>query len=50
MQKQINALTLSITTRGKGMMSEIADLSIAPDVGAEVLTGSTRMKSGTAQK
>ncbi|EMH1106470.1 N-acetylmuramic acid 6-phosphate etherase [Proteus mirabilis] len=48
--KQINALTLSITTRGKGMMSEIADLSIAPDVGAEVLTGSTRMKSGTAQK
>ncbi len=26
----INALL--ITTRGKGMMSEIADLSIAPDV------------------
>ncbi|WP_109408575.1 N-acetylmuramic acid 6-phosphate etherase [Proteus genomosp. 4] len=48
--KKLKALTISITTRGKSMMSEIADLSIAPDVGAEVLTGSTRMKSGTAQK
>ncbi|WP_193015785.1 N-acetylmuramic acid 6-phosphate etherase [Proteus sp. FME41] len=48
--KKINALTVSITTRGQSIMSEIADLSIAPDVGAEVLTGSTRMKSGTAQK
>ncbi len=48
--KKLKALTVSITTRGKSMMSEIADLSIVPDVGAEVLTGSTRMKSGTAQK
>ncbi len=48
--KKLKALTISITTRGKSKMSEIADLSIAPDVGAEVLTGSTRMKSGTAQK
>ncbi|MDR9743300.1 N-acetylmuramic acid 6-phosphate etherase [Proteus terrae] len=48
--KKLKVLTVSITTRGKSMMSEIADLSIAPDVGAEVLTGSTRMKSGTAQK
>ncbi|MEQ5325910.1 MULTISPECIES: N-acetylmuramic acid 6-phosphate etherase [Proteus] len=48
--KELKALTISITTRGKSEMSEIADLSIAPDVGAEVLTGSTRMKSGTAQK
>ncbi|WCG92296.1 N-acetylmuramic acid 6-phosphate etherase [Proteus terrae] len=48
--KKLKALTVSITTRGKSMMSDIADLSIAPDVGAEVLTGSTRMKSGTAQK
>ncbi|MBI6528474.1 N-acetylmuramic acid 6-phosphate etherase [Proteus vulgaris] len=48
--KKLKALTVSITTRGKSKMSEIADLSIAPDVGAEVLTGSTRMKSGTAQK
>ncbi|WYW99471.1 N-acetylmuramic acid 6-phosphate etherase [Proteus vulgaris] len=48
--KELKALTISITTRGKSEMSEIADLSIAPDVGAEVLIGSTRMKSGTAQK
>lgn len=48
--KKIHALTVSITTRGKSIMSDIADFSIAPDVGPEVLTGSTRMKSGTAQK
>lgn len=48
--KKIKALTVSITTRGKSIMSDIADFSIAPDVGPEVLTGSTRMKSGTAQK
>lgn len=28
----------------------MADISIAPLVGAEVVTGSTRLKSGTAQK
>lgn len=48
--RKIGALTVAITTRGQSIMSEIADLSISPDVGPEVLTGSTRMKSGTAQK
>lgn len=47
---EIGALTVAITTRGRGLLSEVAQLSIAPDVGPEVLSGSTRMKSGTAQK
>ena len=47
---QIGALTIAITTRGPGPISRIAQMSIAPDVGPEVLSGSTRMKSGTAQK
>ncbi len=47
---EIGALTIAMTTRGKGPMSEMAQMSITPDVGPEVLSGSTRMKSGTAQK
>ncbi|HGN0869049.1 TPA: N-acetylmuramic acid 6-phosphate etherase [Providencia alcalifaciens] len=47
---QIGALTVGITTRGYGLLSDLAQYAIAPDVGAEVLSGSTRMKSGTAQK
>jgi N-acetylmuramic acid 6-phosphate etherase len=31
-------------------MEELADVSIAPITGPEVLTGSTRLKAGTAQK
>ncbi|WP_407901313.1 N-acetylmuramic acid 6-phosphate etherase [Providencia rustigianii] len=47
---KIGALTVAITTRGHGLLSDLAQYAIAPDVGAEVLSGSTRMKSGTAQK
>ncbi|HHR6139182.1 TPA: N-acetylmuramic acid 6-phosphate etherase [Providencia alcalifaciens] len=47
---RIGALTVGITTRGHGLLSDLAQYAIAPDVGAEVLSGSTRMKSGTAQK
>ncbi|HHE6467831.1 TPA: N-acetylmuramic acid 6-phosphate etherase [Providencia rettgeri] len=47
---EIGALTVAITTRGRGVVSDVAKLAIAPDVGPEVLSGSTRMKSGTAQK
>lgn len=47
---EIGALTVAITTRGHGLISDAAKLAIAPDVGPEVLSGSTRMKSGTAQK
>ncbi len=48
--KTIGAKVLSITCNPKSRMAELADVSIAPVVGPEVVTGSTRMKSGTAQK
>lgn len=43
------ALTMLVTSNGrpKGVR---ADIVIAPDVGPEVVTGSTRLKSGTAAK
>jgi N-acetylmuramic acid 6-phosphate etherase len=48
--KTIGAKVISITCNPNSEMAEIADISIAPVVGPEVVTGSTRMKSGTAQK
>ncbi|SKA68814.1 hypothetical protein [Enterovibrio nigricans] len=48
--REIGAKTVAITTRGHGLVCEYADLFINPDVGPEVLAGSTRMKSGSAQK
>ena len=46
----IGALTISVTCNGNSEVSKVAQISIAPVVGAEVVTGSTRLKSGTAQK
>ncbi|MGD8110560.1 N-acetylmuramic acid 6-phosphate etherase [Vibrio sp. TRT 17S01] len=48
--QQVGAKTIALSTRGPSLISQNADVSIAPDVGAEVLAGSTRMKSGSAQK
>ena len=48
--KETGALTISVTCNQAGAMTELADISIAPVVGAEVINGSTRMKAGTAQK
>lgn len=47
---KIGALTVSVTCNGDSEVSKVAKISIAPVVGAEVVTGSTRLKSGTAQK
>lgn len=48
--KKAGALTIAITCNQASGMAEVADISIAPVVGAEVISGSTRMKAGTAQK
>lgn len=48
--KEVGALTVSVTCNGDSQMAAIADISVAPVVGAEVVTGSTRMKAGSAQK
>ncbi len=46
----INAKTASISTSSNSKIGKIAKLAIEAVVGPETITGSTRMKSGTAQK
>jgi N-acetylmuramic acid 6-phosphate etherase len=48
--KAIGAGTIGITTNRGSRISEWVDICIAPVVGPEVVAGSTRLKSGTAQK
>lgn len=47
---EVGAITISIASNPNSAMANIADIAIETLVGAEVLTGSSRMKSGTAQK
>lgn len=44
------ALIISVTCNPDSPMAARADIAIEPLVGPEVVTGSTRMKAGTAQK
>jgi len=44
------AFRISLACNRASPMDTLADISIAPIVGPEVLAGSTRMKAGTAQK
>ena len=48
--KELGAVTISIASNPNSAMATLADIAIETLVGAEVLTGSSRMKSGTAQK
>ena len=48
--KQLGAATVSVTCCPGSELDTFADIGIAPAPGPEVVTGSTRMKSGTAQK
>ncbi|QGM81078.1 N-acetylmuramic acid 6-phosphate etherase [Otariodibacter oris] len=48
--KSLGVTTVSIASNPNSAMSKIADIVIDTIVGAEVLTGSSRLKSGTAQK
>ncbi|MBU2970460.1 N-acetylmuramic acid 6-phosphate etherase [Pseudoalteromonas sp. C2R02] len=48
--KQINCSVVGVTCSPNQGVSDVADIAICAQVGPEVLTGSTRMKSGTAQK
>ena len=47
---EIGAVTVSVTCNQGSKMEAVADIGICTDTGAEVITGSTRMKAGTAQK
>jgi N-acetylmuramic acid 6-phosphate etherase len=47
---KIGAATIAITVNRNTPVARLADVLIATDVGPEILTGSTRLKSGTSQK
>lgn len=44
------AATVALSCNPDSLIAGIADIAISPVVGPEVVTGSTRLKSGTAQK
>jgi N-acetylmuramic acid 6-phosphate etherase len=44
------ATTIAITCNRNSALAQMADIRIEAEVGPEVLTGSTRLKSGSAQK
>ena len=44
------ALTIGIASNPNSPLPKAAHIAITPEVGPEVLTGSTRLKAGTAQK
>ncbi len=48
--KKIGAATVGVSCVEKSALAEIVDIAINPITGAEVITGSTRMKAGTATK
>lgn len=48
--KEIGCITAAITSNADSTLAQIVDIPICPDTGEEVLTGSTRLKAGTAQK
>jgi N-acetylmuramic acid 6-phosphate etherase len=43
-------MSVSLSSNADTPMERVAKIAIVVDTGAEVITGSTRMKSGTAQK
>lgn len=48
--RSLGARTVAVSCCPGSQLDQAADIGIAVDVGPEVVTGSTRMKSGTAQK
>ena len=48
--KSLGCVTVGITSNADTLLDKAADISIVADTGAEFITGSTRLKAGTAQK
>jgi N-acetylmuramic acid 6-phosphate etherase len=48
--KRRGALTIGITNNRNSPLAKNAKIAIAPQVGPEILAGSTRLKAGTSQK
>ena len=48
--KSRGCITVGLSSNLDTMILKVADIAIFTDTGAEMLTGSTRLKAGTAQK
>lgn len=48
--KEVGCTVVSLSSNPDGKIHTVADIAIFVDTGAEVVTGSTRMKAGNAQK
>ena len=48
--RELGALTIGICCTPDALLSQQVDIAIAPLAGPEIITGSTRMKAGTATK
>jgi N-acetylmuramic acid 6-phosphate etherase len=48
--RELGASTIALTCNDNSPIAAVSDLAIVTDTGAEVITGSTRLKAGTAHK
>jgi N-acetylmuramic acid 6-phosphate etherase len=48
--KRRGALTISVTANSHSPIARAAQIAITPEVGSEILAGSTRLKAGSSQK
>ncbi|GAA5524451.1 N-acetylmuramic acid 6-phosphate etherase [Microbulbifer aestuariivivens] len=48
--RKLGCATVALSCNRTAAIADEADIAILPEVGPEILTGSTRMKAGTAQK
>lgn len=48
--KRRGAVTVALTANSQSRLARDSAIAITPDTGAEAITGSTRLKAGTAQK
>lgn len=48
--REVGATSVALSCNPDSTIAKVAEIAISPVVGPEVLTGSTRLKSGTAQK
>ena len=46
----LGAVTIALTCNENTPLEQVSDICICTDTGAEVITGSTRMKAGSAHK
>ncbi len=48
--RSVGCVTIGVTSNEDSRLAKESDIAIVTDTGAEAITGSTRMKAGTAQK